>query len=111
MIRHSREQDFQHLLCLALALHECQFQNLLEKRGHRTEIRNRSQGNVWLVDNSKRGLNLFYKTISYKTDRIMRWSRFFSRFGPSIREFSSIGLKAVGRNRTQSCNRQMTQFE
>jgi hypothetical protein len=39
-----------------------------EKRGHRTEIGNRSQGNVWLVDISAGKMNLYYKTIVYRSE-------------------------------------------
>jgi hypothetical protein len=46
----AREWVSSHLLCLALALHPVDSKDLLEKRGHRTEIRKWSQGNVWPVD-------------------------------------------------------------
>jgi hypothetical protein len=50
---------------------------LLEKRGHRTEIRKWSQGNVWLVDIFEVNQYSHYKTISYTTTQNTNDARFF----------------------------------
>jgi len=50
---------------------------LREKRGHRTEIRKWSQGNVWLVDIFEVYQYSFYKTISYEITQSNKDARFF----------------------------------
>jgi len=50
---------------------------LREKRGHRTEIRKWSQGNVWLVDIFEVYQYSFYKTISYEITQSNKFARFF----------------------------------
>jgi len=50
---------------------------LREKRGHRTEIRKWSQGNVWLVDIFEVYQYSSYKTISCEIQRRNNDARFF----------------------------------
>jgi hypothetical protein len=50
---------------------------LREKRGHRTEIRKWSQGNVWLVDIFEDDQHSNYKTISYTITQSNKDARFF----------------------------------
>jgi hypothetical protein len=50
---------------------------LREKRGHRTEIRKWSQGNVWLVDIFEVDQYLHYKTMSYTITQGNKDLRFF----------------------------------
>jgi len=50
---------------------------LREKRGHRTEIRKWSQGNVWLVDIFQVYQYSFYKTMPYAITQRHKDARFF----------------------------------
>jgi hypothetical protein len=84
---------------------------VVKKRGNRTEITIRCQGNVFPVDNIRKVINIFLNSIIYEVYRSLIRIGIAASDMASIREFSSIGLKAASGDWPECGDRQAIQSE
>jgi len=84
---------------------------VVKKRGNRTEITNTCQGNVFPVDSSGQKQYLYFYSTTYGEVAILSPSGLSAASDSSIREFSSISLKAASSDRPEPCDRQAIQCE
>ena len=84
---------------------------VVKKRGNRTEITIGCQGNVFPVDSFDKCQYILLNSMTCSTDSAWLLIELLVAGKPSIRGFSSVGLKTAGSERPESRDRQVFQCE